>query len=169
MFELKPLPAAGVPAALERARHYRLLNEPREAESICRDILRTDPKNQDAIVTLILALTDQFDKRMRVNVGHAQELLPRITSDYQRTYYGGMICERWGKAQMDEGAPGHVLYDWFRKAMDLFNEAEGMAGEDADPILRYNACARIVKRNDEIRPLPEDNDMDAMLQDDVPV
>ena len=37
------------------------LNEPGEAESICRDVLEVDPDNQDALITLLLALTDQFD------------------------------------------------------------------------------------------------------------
>ncbi len=39
MFELKPLSPQAIPAALEKAKHYRLLNEPGAAESICLDIL----------------------------------------------------------------------------------------------------------------------------------
>ena len=46
MFELKPLSREAFPAALEKAERYRLLNEPLEAESICRDILAVDPDNQ---------------------------------------------------------------------------------------------------------------------------
>src|SRR5438046_3872512 len=49
MFELKPLSQEALPAALERATRYRLLNEPAEAESICLDVLRTDPDNQQAL------------------------------------------------------------------------------------------------------------------------
>ena len=60
-FELKTLSPEAVPAALEKAERYRLLNEPGEAESICRDALEVDPDNQEALVTLLLALTDQFD------------------------------------------------------------------------------------------------------------
>jgi hypothetical protein len=37
-----------------------LLNDPEGAESICLDILDVDPDNQDALVTIILALSDQF-------------------------------------------------------------------------------------------------------------
>jgi hypothetical protein len=37
MFELKPLSQAAIPAALEKAMRYRLLNEPGEAASICQD------------------------------------------------------------------------------------------------------------------------------------
>ena len=46
-FDLKPLPDGSVRAALDKAKHYRLLNEPWESESICLDVLRTEPKNQD--------------------------------------------------------------------------------------------------------------------------
>ncbi len=53
MFELKPLSAEAIPAALEKAERYRLLNEPAEAESICLDVLKTDPENQQAIITLV--------------------------------------------------------------------------------------------------------------------
>jgi hypothetical protein len=50
MYELKPLSREAIPAALEKAYRYRLLNEPLEAESICRDILEADPENQEATV-----------------------------------------------------------------------------------------------------------------------
>ena len=53
-----------VPAALEKAHLYRLLNEPSDAESICRDVLAVDPENQEALVTLTLALSDQLEERM---------------------------------------------------------------------------------------------------------
>src|SRR6266436_320626 len=55
MFELKRLSLEAVPAALERALRYRLLNEPAEAESICHDVLEIDPENQEALVMLLLA------------------------------------------------------------------------------------------------------------------
>ena len=58
--ELKRLHTDAVPAALEKAEHYRLLNEPRAAESICLDILEIDSANQRARITLLLARTDQF-------------------------------------------------------------------------------------------------------------
>ena len=58
MFELKRLSDEAIPAALEKALRYRLLDEPAEAESICHDVLEIDPKNQQALVVLLLALTD---------------------------------------------------------------------------------------------------------------
>ena len=60
MFELKPIEKGSIPRAIEKAERYRLLNEPVEAESICRDILDVDPENQKALVVLLLAITDQF-------------------------------------------------------------------------------------------------------------
>ena len=45
MFQLKPLSREAVPAALEKAVRYRLLNEPEQAESSCLDVLLVDPKN----------------------------------------------------------------------------------------------------------------------------
>ena len=62
MPELKQLHKDAIPAALEKAERYRLLNEPGEAESICLDILAVDPDNQRAIITLLLAFTDRFEK-----------------------------------------------------------------------------------------------------------
>jgi len=61
MFELKLLTKVAVPKALERAERYRFLNEPGEAESICLDVLRVEPDNQKALITLLLALTDQIE------------------------------------------------------------------------------------------------------------
>ena len=55
MSELKPLSKEAIPAALEKAERYRLLNEPAEAESICLDILAPDPENQQALIILLLA------------------------------------------------------------------------------------------------------------------
>ena len=57
MYTLKTLAKAAIPGALEKAERYRLLNEPLEAESICRDVLAVEPDNQQASIILLLALT----------------------------------------------------------------------------------------------------------------
>ena len=44
-----------------------MLNEPGEAESICLDILAVDPDNQRAIIILLLAVKDRFDKGFGVS------------------------------------------------------------------------------------------------------
>src|SRR5438552_18065322 len=94
MFNLKPLHPEAIPAALERAMRYRLLNEPGAAESICHDVLRIDPENQQALVMLLLALTDRFGKGYAVGVTQAQEVLPQLRDPYERAYYAGIISER---------------------------------------------------------------------------
>ena len=63
MLQLKNLRSSMVPAALERAKHYRLLNEPELAESICRDVVAVEPENRDAQINLLLSITDQFSGR----------------------------------------------------------------------------------------------------------
>src|SRR5262245_35734548 len=96
--EIKPLSKDAVPRALEKAERYRLLNEPAEAESICLDVLKADPDNPGALVTLLLALTDQFDQEGRGALKPARETLDRIKDAYARAYYEGIIWERWAKA-----------------------------------------------------------------------
>ena len=61
-FDLKPISQPAIPEALEKVERYRLLNEPSQAESICLDLLRVDPGNQQALVLLLLSLSDQFGK-----------------------------------------------------------------------------------------------------------
>src|SRR5215472_12918676 len=106
MFELKRLSKEAIPAALEKALRYRLLNQPADAESICHDVLAIDPENQQALVILLLALTDRFGKGYAVGVNQAQELLPRLRDSYERAYYAGIISERRAKAQLQRGGPG---------------------------------------------------------------
>src|SRR5438094_6904346 len=60
MCALKPISQASITGALAKAQRYRLLNEPNEAESICRDILEVEPDNRQALISLTLALTDQI-------------------------------------------------------------------------------------------------------------
>jgi hypothetical protein len=169
MFELRPIHKDAIPSALEKADTYRLLNQPQNAESICRDILRVDPDHQAALELMLLSLTDQFGKNLKVAVQHTQELLPRITDEYQRTYYDGVIKERWARSQFDANAPGYVVFDWINQAMECYQAAEKLSpkGND-DPILRWNTCARYVKRHDQIRPLEQDQSIEAGFEDEVP-
>ena len=159
MFELKRLSEDAIPAALEKALRYRLLNEPAEAESICHDVLHIDPENQEALVLLLLALTDRFGKGYAVGVTQAQEVLSRLRSEYERTYYAGIIYERKAKAQLHQGGPGASFnaYELFREAMTRFEKAEKLrpTGND-DALLRWNTCARIIIRN-KLGPRPQEN------------
>src|SRR5437667_3828094 len=106
MSELKSLHKDAIPAALEKAERYRLLNEPGEAESICLDILHVDPENQQAIVTLLLALTDRFEKGYGVSDSQTKELLTRLKSEYDRAYYSGIVAERRAQIKQRAQPPG---------------------------------------------------------------
>ena len=150
MFELKRLSSEAIPAALERALRYRLLNEPAEAESICHDVLEIDPQNQEALVMLLLAVTDRLGKGYGVGVTEAQEVLARLRDNYERAYYAGIICERRGKAQLRQGYPGagHDAYEFLREAMTWFEKAEALRPpKNDDALLHWNTCARIIMRN----------------------
>ncbi len=166
MFKLKPLSKEAIPAALEKANCYRFLNEPIEAESICLDILEVEPENQQAIITLLLALTDQFGHDLGTQFTRARDLFPRLKDEYSRIYYRGIICERRAKVHLDRGGPGsgHLAYDWFRQAMEAYDSAidKRLAGND-DAILRWNACARIVMNNSSVVPAGQEN-RESMLE-----
>jgi tetratricopeptide (TPR) repeat protein len=150
MFELKRLSQEAIPAALEKALRYRLLNEPAEAESICHDVLVIDPQNQEALVMLLLAITDRFGKAYGVGVTEAQHVLARLQDQYERAYYAGIICERRAKAQLHHGYPGasHDAYEFLLEAMTWFEKAEALRSpKNDDAILHWNTCARIITRN----------------------
>jgi hypothetical protein len=150
MFELKQLSADAVPAALEKALRYRLLNEPGTAESICHDVLSIEPENQQALVTLLLALTDRFGKGYSVGITQAQEVLSHLRDSYERVYYAGIICERRAKAQLKQGHPGsgHDAYELLREAMTWYEKAEALRpAKNDDALLHWNTCARLITGN----------------------
>ena len=150
MSELKPLSKEAIPAALEKAVRYRLLNEPGEAESICLDVLKADPQNQDAIITLLLAVTDRFNKGYGVSDTQAKQLLAQIKGEYDRAYYTGIVAERRAKTKLAQNTPDFRFqaYDLLREAMTWFEKAEAMRppGHD-DALLRWNTCARLIAQN----------------------
>lgn len=150
MSELKRLTGEGIASALEKAERYRLLNEPAEAESICLDVLAADPGNQNALIMLLLALTDRFGKGYSVSDAQAKEILNMIKGEYERAYYSGILAERRAKAQLTRGTPGcsHQAYEGFREAMHWFENAERVrpSGND-DALLRWNTCARMIEKN----------------------
>jgi hypothetical protein len=155
VFELKSLHAGAIPAALEKAHRYRLLNEPEQTQSICEDVLRIDPENQDALVSLILALTDRFADARPASPQQARAFLPRLLGDYEREYYGGLISEREGIAWLRSDKPrcGEAAYECLRQAMTHYERAEALrppANDDA--LLRWNSCARIIMNHPDVAP-----------------
>ncbi len=154
-FELKTITPEGLEAAVARAEHYRLLNQPKLAQSICFDVLAIDPENQRALVALVLAMTDEFETGT-ASVNGAKGYANQLTDEYQRHYYNGIIAEREGRALMSRGPSAAHSYVAFREAMEFFEKAEALRppGND-DAILRWNACVRSI-RSANLRPPPPD-------------
>ena len=163
---MKRLHPGSLESALKRAEHYRLLNEPLQAESICLDVLECEPGNQQALILLLLSRTDQFGEAAGTRAEDARKLLPALASEYDRFYYAGIICERWAKALLRDNRPGSgpSAYDWLRQAMSWYDKAEPLGEKDNnDPILRWNSCARLIERNAHLRPA-HDEDFHPLLE-----
>ena len=143
----------------QKAERYRIINDPSSAESICLDVLEVDPGNQEALTTLLLAITDQLTERPAEGARRAQELLPLLDDEYKRMYYAGIVCERAAKAHLRRATmgSGELAYHWFREAMEWYEKAEARrpAGNDeADPALEH-LCAHPGARR-HIRPRLEE-------------
>lgn len=154
--ELKKIPHSALEAALEKARHYRVLGEPNQAESICLDILAVEPGHQEARKTLILALSDQFERHLQERFRRACEELEELEDDYSRCYHEGILYERRGRAQLRRqgvrGAAG--AREWLDRAMHCYEKAHALAPEKGDPVLRYNTCVRFIQQRPELRETP---------------
>jgi hypothetical protein len=159
MFELKRLSREAIPAALERAERYRLLNEPFDAESICEDVLAIDPDSQDAKVTLLLALTDQFADHLGAPLSRARAVAGSLVDSYARLYYSGLIAERAAKAHIKRGAvaAGHIAYELLSEALIAYEQAAGLAPPRNDEaVLRWNTCVRLLSSNPALVPAPRE-------------
>jgi tetratricopeptide (TPR) repeat protein len=158
--QLKSISKAGIPEALAKAELYRYLNEPEEAESICRDILAVDPDHQLARRMLGLTITDQFTGAAGDRYGEVQSIFQSLRDPYDRNYYTGLLHERRAKAQLHSGCSAHVLLPLIEDALRCFAEAEKIrpAGND-DSILRWNRCVRLLESRPEfhaVHPGPAD-------------
>jgi hypothetical protein len=143
---LKPISREGISGAITKVELYRYLNEPGEAESICRDILAVDSENQAALRLLGLSITDQFRGHGSDRYTEAEAIFRRLSDDYKRLYYTGILHERQAKAQLSAGHMPHTLLPLFEEAMRYFELAEKIRppGND-DAILRWNRCVRILQ------------------------
>ena len=144
--QLKHISKEGIPEAISRAELYRYLNEPGEAESICRDILAADAENQTALRLLGLSITDQFTGNASDRYSEAESTFQSLTDEYGRFYYAGILHERQAKAQLAAGRSPYMVTPLFEKALDYFEQAEAIRphGND-DAILRWNRCVRILQ------------------------
>jgi tetratricopeptide (TPR) repeat protein len=145
-YKLKYISQAGIAEAIAKVELYRSLNEPEEAESICRDILTIEPQHQLALRLLGLALTDQFTGGASDRYREAEQIFQQLNDPYERLYYAGILYERRAKAQLNAGLPPHALLPLFEQALRSFAEAEKLrpAGND-DAILRWNRCVRLLQ------------------------
>lgn len=153
--ELKRISKEGVPAALQKAHRYRVLNDSVAAESICLDVLAVDPSNMEAIVMHVLAITDQFPAGHAVDRVRAESAVVALTDPYRLAYYQGVICERWAIGLLRRAGPrsGEIAYDWIARALERYGKAEALrpAGND-EALLRWNTCVRILQREPSLKP-----------------
>jgi tetratricopeptide (TPR) repeat protein len=145
-YQLKHISPDAITEAVAKAELYRSLNEPEEAESICRDILAIEPRHQLALRLLGLALTDQFTGGGSDRYRETEQIFEELQDPYERLYYAGILHERRAKAQLTAGNPRASILTLFEEALRLFAEAERIrpAGND-DAILRWNRCVRLLQ------------------------
>ena len=164
MFVLKPLSHEAIPGALAKAERYRLLSEPWQAESICRDILAIDPRNREAQVTLILALTDQFSQG--IGMHEVIDVVGDLADEYDRHYYTGIVHERRAYAffRQNDFRSGDTIHMLLDHAMQWFEQAQAVRpqGND-DSLLRWNACARFLMRYPHLRPADRVQEMEPVF------
>src|SRR6516164_4651625 len=144
-YQLKAISKSGIGEALAKVELYRYLNEPEESESICRDILAVEPKQQLALRLLGLSITDQFLGGGSDRYREVEEIFGKLADPYERLYYAGILYERRAKAQLHAGQPPRTLLALFDQALKSFAEAEKLRpkGND-DAILRWNRCVRLL-------------------------
>jgi hypothetical protein len=144
--QLKSISKAGIPEAIAKVELYRYLNEPEEAESICRDILAIDPEQQLARRMLGLSITDQFLGITGDRYEECRSIFQSLRDPYERFYYTGLFLERRAKAQLRTGCAAHILLPLVEEALHNFAEAEKIRpiGND-DSILRWNRCVRLLE------------------------
>ena len=145
-YKLKPISHAGINEAISKVELYRFLNEPGEAESICRDILSLDPQHQTALRLLGLTITDQFTGGPSDRYAEVDHIFRSLTNEYERAYYSGILQERKAKAQLRAGRPPYTVGPAFEAALKCFEEAEKIRPpENDDAILRWNRCVRLLQ------------------------
>jgi tetratricopeptide (TPR) repeat protein len=151
-YKLKTISKDGIAEANAKAERYRFLNQPQEAESICRDVLAADPENQLALRNLGLAITDQFTGNPSDRAAEAERLMGQLKDKYENRYYSGIVYERLAKSQLAAGQLPYAVYGFIEDAMECFKEAEALRPpKNDDALLHWNFCVRIL----ESRPMSE--------------
>jgi cell wall assembly regulator SMI1 len=110
----------------------------------------------NAIIPLKERVVDEF---------YDPELLPQLDSEYARVYYEGILDERRGRAQLERGGPavGPAAHEWLRRAMDCYDRAAELAEPgNAEALLRWNTCVRLIESHAELR--AEETTQELMLE-----
>ena len=102
--KLKTISKSGIGEAIAKAELYRYLNEPEEAESICRDILAADPQNMLGMRMLGLSITDQFEGRPSDRYGEVERIFDGLAGSVRTVLLHGAAlraagegaASRWG-------------------------------------------------------------------------
>jgi hypothetical protein len=147
--KLMPVSPKAIPGALSKAERYRFLNEPWQAESICRDVLAIDPDNQAALILLVLSLTDQFEQ------GHspkeALHIVGALPNEYHRAYYSGIVHERQAIAAFrkhPDYRSRREVHRMLQNAMEWYRKAQAIRpAHNDDAVLRWNTCVRFLQSN----------------------
>jgi tetratricopeptide (TPR) repeat protein len=148
--ELKRLHRESLDVALTKATHYRDLNQPEEAESICRDVLDVDTDRQDAWKILGLALTDRLPSGQAGLLEEAIAAFEKLRDEYERTYHVGVAWERAAKAHLQRNE-AHSAVAGFEHALQAYAAAEKMRPNLPDPLLRWNRCVRLLRVHPALR------------------
>jgi len=160
-FHVKKIAADGIPHAMDKAERYRLLNDPIQAESICRDVLAVEPDHQEALRCLILSLTDQFGASGSARAAReARTHIVELADDYERAYYSGLVHERETHAFLHrKNVVRSAAYDGFRNAMEWYERAEALRPPgNVDAVLRWNSCVRAIER-ERLQPADDEHEL----------
>lgn len=149
-YGLKKLSRDNLEPAIAKAAHYRDLNQPEEAESICRDVLAVDDNHQTAWKLLGLALTDRFGSGQVGLLEEAIAAFEKLHDEYERVYHIGVAWERAAKGHVERNE-AHSAVTSFEHALALFEKAERMRPSSPDPVLRWNRCVRLLSNTPSLK------------------
>jgi hypothetical protein len=97
-FQLKPLTHAGIAGAIEKAKQYRLLNEPWHRREHLPRHPAGGPATRGGRVLLVLTLTDMFTRGIAGRYEEAVQVAQSLRDPYERAYFTGIVYERRAKA-----------------------------------------------------------------------
>ena len=164
-FDLKPLDEDAIPNAIDRAKQYRSLLQPWHAESICRDVLAVEPNNQQNLIILFLAITDQFGSEKRgKKMSDAEVILDQLKDEFQQDYAKGIMYERLASAALNMGGvrSGYIAYYHLLDALKWYDKSIKSPEKSQESVLRWNTCVRMIDQFN-LNPAPDD-DAPSMLE-----